>query len=408
MKEAASSTLVDEPIAAGVAWLMKRARDRREEIRGRVLVYDMGGGTLDIAVLDVHAEPYQDPTINVLAAHGIDEAGDAVDQSILRDYELRLAEQGVYLDEQPRPEVARAWVRRASREAKVSLTTAMDARVPVGYAEATLPDVMLSRESLDDIVRPQLDRAHRFVVATLRAARLAERGESSMSAVRSIPESAILDTVDYVLLAGGMSRTPAIAEYLRDRFTEAELHEIPEVAADEAIAVGLAETTSYERLSLHRPGFHFYLEWDTPRGRQEHRIYDAYTPFYDPMGSLGGDSARYYWRDRGELPTSGEGVLTVRSVEAHEKDEVPIKFADADGEFDGVSVRFGHQRFVLRLAQDGSVLVGDGTGRTTELGVDRWPVLKGDTYQRILVENARQQAASLGTVRKLAWHQEDY
>jgi molecular chaperone DnaK (HSP70) len=63
-----SSTLVDEPIAAGVAWVSHRFLAYGERPEGRLLVFDMGGGTLDIAVLDVVGG--ERPEISVLSALG--------------------------------------------------------------------------------------------------------------------------------------------------------------------------------------------------------------------------------------------------------------------------------------------------------------------------------------------------
>ena len=54
----------------------------------RVLVFDMGGGTLDIAVLDVRGAP---PDVSVLAAVGVAEAGDALDDAIAEDLDYALA-----------------------------------------------------------------------------------------------------------------------------------------------------------------------------------------------------------------------------------------------------------------------------------------------------------------------------
>src|SRR4029453_16786490 len=45
--------LIDEPVAAGVAWLAHRYAEYGDRPTGRLLVFDMGGGTLDLAVLDI-------------------------------------------------------------------------------------------------------------------------------------------------------------------------------------------------------------------------------------------------------------------------------------------------------------------------------------------------------------------
>ena len=51
------SALVDEPVAAGLAWLSYRYLAHGERPNGTLLVFDMGGGTLDVAVLAVAGGP---------------------------------------------------------------------------------------------------------------------------------------------------------------------------------------------------------------------------------------------------------------------------------------------------------------------------------------------------------------
>ena len=88
-------TLIDEPIAAGVAWVNNRIARSGQGVRGQLLVFDMGGGTLDVAVLDVHADLGEDPEISVLSSWGIDEAGDALDEALADELERQLGRHGI-------------------------------------------------------------------------------------------------------------------------------------------------------------------------------------------------------------------------------------------------------------------------------------------------------------------------
>ena len=87
-------SFVDEPVAAGIAWLASGRVKTSEPMR--VVVFDMGGGTLDIAVLDVRGVRHQD--VSVLAAIGVAEAGDSLDEAIAEDLEYVLAAAGVDVD----------------------------------------------------------------------------------------------------------------------------------------------------------------------------------------------------------------------------------------------------------------------------------------------------------------------
>ena len=116
------SSLVDEPVAAGIAWLA--AREIAATTPLRVLVFDMGGGTLDIAVLDVRGVNHHD--VSVLAALGVPEAGDALDDAIAEDLDYALGAVGVDIDSLSHPQRARERLRDAAREAKIALSTAPD------------------------------------------------------------------------------------------------------------------------------------------------------------------------------------------------------------------------------------------------------------------------------------------
>src|SRR5262245_23074020 len=59
------AALVDEPVAAGVAWLADQYLKDPRPLQGRLVVFDMGGGTLDVAVLDVVGG--ERPDVRVLA-----------------------------------------------------------------------------------------------------------------------------------------------------------------------------------------------------------------------------------------------------------------------------------------------------------------------------------------------------
>ena len=84
------NTLIDEPIAAGVAWIVHRTERMNQSVQGKLLVFDMGGGTLDLAVLDVNASSGDVPEIHVQAATGMGRAGDALDRAIVSDLRQQL------------------------------------------------------------------------------------------------------------------------------------------------------------------------------------------------------------------------------------------------------------------------------------------------------------------------------
>jgi molecular chaperone DnaK (HSP70) len=118
------ASLVDEPVGAGIAWLTYRYLAHREAVEGRLLVFDMGGGTLDIAVLDVRGGA--DPEITVLASVGVPEAGDDLDQELAADFASLLHAGGLNFDTHPRGRDILDELLRQARAAKVRLSDATE------------------------------------------------------------------------------------------------------------------------------------------------------------------------------------------------------------------------------------------------------------------------------------------
>lgn len=385
-------TLVDEPIAAGLSFINHRVRMGEALDAERVLVFDMGGGTLDVAVLDVTANPGQDPAIFVLAANGLDEAGDALDDAIAADLEAKLLAKGIDVSDLPDPLLARAYVRRAATEAKIALTDLPDASVTIDYRGADLPTLHYAREELDNALRPQMDRAAGLVWSTLRAAEVAytRRDGTRVSAaeLRRRTEAQLAAKVAHLVLVGGMSRVPGVATYLGRHFPAAKLHDHVGVPVEEAVVAGLAETTSYERVNLHRPGFDFVVEWGDSGGdvRRE-TVYRAHTPFYEAWETTRRDHPRYEWptgrtavnsEARRSMPRAGTGLLR---VVANDGSNIALQLRDGHEE-PGIPFRFGHAAPRLVLSQDGGIVLFDGQGTDHRFRVDRWPVLRTSGRER--------------------------
>ena len=212
--------------------------------------------------------------------------------------------------------------------------------------------------------------------------------------------------IDYVLLAGGMSRVPAVANHLCQMFPRADIHLEAGVDPQELIAAGLSETIGYDRLNLHRPGFDFVLEWRDVNGGPVNRetLYSAYTPFYDHWEAFWRDKLDYQWRSpKGLLPRRGQGILRVVSVQ-----DGPINMAVDGTETPGLAVAFGHGEVVLTLSTNGRVLVRDGLGNLQALRVEKWPVLRGRDHALLRARNLEEASQRARLVKELPWHQQPY
>jgi molecular chaperone DnaK (HSP70) len=373
------SGLVDEPVAAGVAWVTHRFLRYGERPEGRLLVFDMGGGTLDIAVLDVVGG--ERPEIAVLSALGTTHAGDLLDETIAGDLEAELGSRGVDVAALPNPLLVRALLLRAAREAKVALTRVREHRVVLPRIVGQLPVVPYSREQMEEAFQPQMRVAEQLVWAAVRAARLTERGNRSPVDLRRQGSDELAGDINFVLLAGGMCRIPYVERRIGALFPGAQVFDSAGVEPDEAIVAGLAATTGYERINLHRPGIDFVVEWNDGGQRREATVYHAYTPLYEPWQAMSGQFDLGYERYGRDFPGPGQGngVLRVRTPAG---EYLGLKYEGQD--MDGIQLTFGRDIF-FKLYCDGRIVLRDGAGRSYLMRVDRWPRIMGRDYARLVL-----------------------
>ena len=204
--------IVNEPTAAALAYGLDKENDQT------IAVYDFGGGTFDISVLEVG-----DGVIEVKATNGDTHlGGDNIDQVII-DWlvEEFKAGQGVDLSNDA---MALQRLREAAEKAKIELSTAMetDINLPFITADASGPkhlNVKLSRAKLEAMIEP-------LVKATLEPckAALADAGLTG-------------GQVDEVVLVGGSTRIPLVQKMVTELFGK-EPHR--GVNPDEVVALGAA------------------------------------------------------------------------------------------------------------------------------------------------------------------------
>ncbi|MHA6670225.1 Hsp70 family protein [Homoserinimonas sp. A447] len=402
------STLIDEPIAAGVAWVGEMLR-RRQTVHGKVLVFDMGGGTLDVAVIEVDARSDREPGISVQAADGLDEAGDDLDVGIVRDLEAKYEAAGFFIDALPQRDDVRAWVRAAASHAKVELGSSLDVPVVVDFPDVDVPIVNYSREELETVFEPQLDRAMEVVARALRAAlmvQVAGRQDSTTltpAEARARTPEQLMKGVSYVILAGGMAKVPAVLKRMTMHFPPDAVYIGASDDPSQTIVAGLAEPESYERLNLHRPGFDFALEWEDESGEtMSDLVYAAYSRLYTEHDVFHRNSTKYSWNPAsGSLPAQGRGMVKVKSVSG-----VPITFRFEGADAEGIVFDFGHVTPHISLEPSGRVFIRDGMGRQSSVRISQWPVIRGVGFEAITV--VRDETKERKGVPELVWHQKPY
>lgn len=377
----AVANIVDEPIAAGLAW-SEGLHDRDGYApEGTVLVFDYGGGTLDIALMSV-GEDLDDaePELTVLSARGVAEAGDDLDRRIAEDLERDLKAAGFPVDRLPEPQTVRSLLLLAARRLKVLLS---DTRfgtqsVPIGGGYTSLPMLEYTRARLERAFRPQLDRAMHHVRAALCDRRLRRRTLPDLDSLARMPLEELARDVQYVLLAGGMSQIPLVREEFVRIFPHAQVDYDQSLdAPEESVATGLVvRSDRYHRLSLPRPGFDLVLEWQDEYGdvRRE-TLYPAFEPLYtmEQVFRRERDLAYRYQRQVHGLTRETTAALRALSVDGE-----PLDFL-VDGRpmpHLPVSLR-RYTEFTFSLKVSGEIYVRDCAYRESRFRVDRWPILRG-------------------------------
>jgi molecular chaperone DnaK (HSP70) len=354
-------SLVDEPVAAGIAWLATHPTEVDAPLR--MVVFDMGGGTLDIAVLDVRGPNHRE--VSVLAALGAPEAGDALDESIADDMDFALAQHGVDTDALARPDRARELLLDAARRVKVRLTTEEETVVPLARETFGRVELWYTRDQLNAVFGRQLDRAQQYIAAALRVARLTELVGRSAHDIARMPLATIVSDVDLVLLSGGMSQIPYVGERLRTLFPAATRIELAAPRPAHAVALGLARTEEYGRVNMYRPAFDVALEWDD--GRRFRTVYEAFTPLVEAVQVARGSADLRFVRTAPELglPREGAGTLRVKSYS-----DGRIRATVNGSKLDGFRVRLS-DNFEISIYPNGRIKIVDAAG-THEGQIEDW------------------------------------
>ena len=183
--------IVNEPTAAALAYgLDKKGIDQK------VLVFDLGGGTFDVSLLDL-----ADGVVEVLATNGDNHlGGDDWDQRVIDWLADKFqSDNGIDLRKDP---MALQRLKEAAENAKKELSSAQQAQINLPFitADATGPkhlDYTLTRAEFERITRDLLDRCKGPVTKALHDANLQ------------------LSEVNEVILVGGSSRMPAVQELVK-------------------------------------------------------------------------------------------------------------------------------------------------------------------------------------------------
>ncbi|GFZ90546.1 molecular chaperone DnaK [Nesterenkonia alkaliphila] len=212
------SRIVNEPTAAALAYGLEKGKEDEQ-----ILVFDLGGGTFDVSLLEVGKDEDDFSTIQVRATAGDNRlGGDDWDQRII-DWLVQQvkAKEGVDLS---KDKIAVPRLKEEAERAKKELSSTTSANINIPYAT--------QHEGAPVHVNETLSRA-KFEDLT---ADLLERTKKPFHDVLS-EAGAKISEIDHVILVGGSTRMPAVAELVKE-LTGKEANK--SVNPDEVVAVGAA------------------------------------------------------------------------------------------------------------------------------------------------------------------------
>ena len=204
--------VINEPTAAALAYGLNKKKDEK------IVVYDFGGGTFDISILDVGAD-----TVEVKATGGDTHlGGDDFDQRVMDWIVAEFKkENGVDLQ---KDNLALQRIKEAAEKAKIELSSSLEAQINLPFitSDANGPkhlDLKLKRAEFENMVNDYIEKSIKLIDKTMKEAGLEPKD------------------INEVVLVGGQTRMPKMQEEVKKYFGK---EPNKEVNPDEVVAIGAA------------------------------------------------------------------------------------------------------------------------------------------------------------------------
>ena len=201
--------IINEPTAAALAYGLDRLKDR-----SKIAVYDLGGGTFDISILELNEGVFR-----VLSTNGNTRlGGDDIDRELIRLLKDRITARHPEIRTDLEDPLFAARLRDLGHDAKIRLSDEEAVQVDIPFLPGNRRfSYLLTRPELDAIVRPLLKRTRGHCLRSLDDAKITPR------------------QLDEVILVGGVTRMPTVRQFAAEVFQR-----LPNLTQnpDEAVAVG--------------------------------------------------------------------------------------------------------------------------------------------------------------------------
>ncbi|HTT15083.1 MAG TPA: molecular chaperone DnaK, partial [Thermoplasmata archaeon] len=182
--------IINEPTAAALAYGLDKAGKNQ-----KILVFDLGGGTLDVTIMD-----FGDGVFEVVSTSGDTQLGgtdmdNAIVEWIAAEFQK---ESGIDVR---KDKMAMQRVRDAAEKAKIELSSTLETQINLPFLTATSEGpkhlaLPLSRAKVEELVRPIVDRCQAPVVQAIADAKLTK------------------DQISRIVLVGGPTRMPVVQKFL--------------------------------------------------------------------------------------------------------------------------------------------------------------------------------------------------
>lgn len=205
--------IINEPTAAALSYgIDKKDKDQK------VAVYDLGGGTFDISILELSEGVFEVLSTNGDTHLGGDNFDEIIIEYLIDEFKK---ESGVDLS---KDQMAMQRIKEAAEKAKIELSSASETEVNLPFitADSSGPKHFvhkISRSKLESLVKPLIENSLKPVEAALKDAKLKA------------------SDIDEILLVGGMTRMPAVADAVKKFFGKDPNKGIN---PDEVVAMGAA------------------------------------------------------------------------------------------------------------------------------------------------------------------------
>ncbi len=204
--------ILNEPTAAALAYGLNKKTNEK------IVVYDFGGGTFDVSVLEVGGDTVEVKSTGGDTHLGGDDFDKAINEYLVKEYKKQ---EGIDISNDA---LALQRLKEATERAKHELSTSFEAEINLPYitSDAAGPKhflMKLTRAKLEELVRSEIDRSITILDKVITDAKLN------------------IKAIDEIVLVGGQTRMPAIQEAVKKYFGK-DPHR--DINPDEVVALGAA------------------------------------------------------------------------------------------------------------------------------------------------------------------------